>query len=356
MFGGRGKNSGFIRTHISLTERLLSWFLLCLVGAVGVAIYLKGQRYDPGLFALNVDNLADTAPARVQQRLVEQVDEGAVAGAVEPSTGLLDGLAPDGWQLLGPVEQFSADDLYEKINGRAEQYLAYDVVGLTCASLVEPDGQFIDLFVYDMGKPLYAFGIFSVERAPGQPAVDLGRQGYRAEASFFFWKGSHYVQVLASDRGETLQQTAGTIARALDERLEDTDEVLWGLEALPAADRVPGSLQYFKRDALSFDFLGNAYTAVYRQNGVEVTAFLSRQDTPRTAGEVLKAYLSYLNDYGEVVDQRQVDGSTLVVGDMSGFFDVVFQIGEIVGGVYMAEDRSAAEKVAGRLLEHLQKR
>lgn len=356
MFGGSGKNSGFIRTRISLTERLLSWLLLGLLGAVGVAIYLKGQRYDPGLFALDAASLSEAPLARVQQRLVDRADEGAVAGSAETPNGLLDGLAPDGWQPMGEVEQFSADDLFEKINGRAEQYLAYDVVGLTCLSLASPDGQFIDLFVYDMGKPLHAFGIFSVERAPDQPAVDLGRQGYRAEASYFFWKGPFYVQVLASDRGEELQQIAGIIARALNERMEDNGDELWGREVLPAADRVPGSLQYFKSDALSLDFLGNAYTAIYRRNSVEITAFLSRQDTPQAAGEVLQAYLSYLNDYGEVVDQRQVDGATLVVGAMSGFFDVVFQRGEIVGGVSMAENRTTAEKMASHLLENLQKR
>jgi len=357
MFGGSGKSTEFVRTRISLTERFLSYSLLGLIAAVGVAIYLKGQRYDPGLFALDASSLAQTPSSRVQaERLVEDADEGVVTtGIPETSTPLLDGLAPAGWQPMGPVEKFTADNLYEKIDGRAEQYLAYDVVGLTCASLVEPSGQFIDVFVYDMGRAEHAFGIFSVERAPEPPGVDLGREGYRVEASFFFWKGPYYVQVLAGG-GEVLQQVAGQIARDLADRLEDPGDELWGLNVLPAAGRVPGSVQYFKRDALSLDFLKNTYTALYLREGEEVRAFLSLHESPSAAEGTQARYLAYLEDYGEVIDRRQAEGATRIVGDLGGFFDVVFQQGPIVGGVTMAGDRAAAEKVAAGLLQHLQSR
>ena len=361
MFGGTGKKA-FIRTQIPLTERLLSWSLLGLIAAVGVAIYLKGQRYDPGLFALDVSALVQTSSARVQvERLVEESDEGTVATAESAGfaestatpTRLLDGLAPDGWQRMGPVEQFDADNLYEKINGRAEQYLAYDVVGLTCVSLAEPGGQYVDLSVYDMGQPLHAFGIYSVERAPEHAPVDIGREGYRVAASYFFWKGPHYVQVLASDTGGELQQTAAQVARALESRLPDSGEEIWGLSVLPAENQQPSSLQYFKRDALSLDFLTNAYTALYQQNGVEVTAFLSRQESPQQARQTLDAYLAYLQSYGEITARRSIGASTLHVGDLGGFYDAVFQQDDIVGGVAMAEDQTAAEQVATILLRNL---
>ena len=358
MFGGMGKKA-FMRTQIPLTERVLSWSLLGLIAAVGVAVYLKGQRYDPGLFALDVSSLTQTPSARVQvERLVEESDDGVVATAesAEPaatSAGLLGNLAPDGWQRMGPVEQFDADNLYEKINGRAEQYLAYDVVGLTCISLAEAGGQFVDLFVYDMGQPLHAFGIYSVERAPEHEPVDIGREGYRVAASYFFWKGPRYVQVLASDTGTELRQTAEQVARTLEGRLPDSGEEIWGLSALPAENRQPHSIQYFKRDALSLDFLTNAYTAVYQQNGVEVTAFLARQESPEQARQTLDAYLAYLRDYGQIAAHRTIGAATLDIGDLGGFFDAVFQHGDIVGGVTMAEDRAAAEQVATALLRNL---
>jgi hypothetical protein len=359
MFGGSGKKTGFVRTQISLTERLLSFTLLGLIGAVGVAVYLKGQSFDPGLFALDVASLSEGPASRVQaERLIETGDEGVVVGSESalPSIDLLDGLVPDGWRQMGPVETFDADNLYEKINGRAEQYLAYDVLGLTCLSLAESDGQFIDLFVYDMGQPLNAFGIFSVERAPDQPTADLGRESYRAESSFFFWKGQHYVQVLSSDRTEPLRQTAAEVARLLDSRLAGDDGEIWGLALLPEEGRQPGTVQYFKRDALSLDFLANAFTATYVQDGAEMTAFLSQQDSPEGATRTLAAYREYLESYGKIVEQSVKDGNERFIGDLGGFYDVVFQRKDVVAGVVMAEDRQAAQMVAVELLHALESR
>lgn len=359
MFGGSGKKTGFVRAQISLTERLLSFTLLGLIGAVGLAVYLKGQSFDPGLFALDAASLSESPISRVQaEGLIETEDEGVVVGSesAPQATSLLDGLVPDGWQQMGPVEIFDADNLYEKINGRAEQYLAYDVLGLTCLSLTEPDGQFIDLFVYDMGQPLHAFGIFSVERSADQPTADLGREGYRAEASFFFWKGQYYVQVLSSDRTESLRRTAAEIARLLDDRLEAAEGEIWGLALLPEEGRQSGTVQYFKRDALSLDFLANAFTATYVQEGVEVTAFLSQQDSPEAATRTLTAYREYLESYGEIVEQSATEGGERLVGDLGGYYDAVFRQGDLVAGVVMADDLQAARAVAAKLLHTLESR
>ena len=336
MFGGSGTSRGFVRTRISRVEKTLAWVLLGVIAGIALAIFLKGQRYDPALFALEQTVLP--APAAPGSGI---------------ASGILAGLAPAGWQELGPIEAFTADDLYEKINGRAEQYLAYDVVWLACASLVEsPEGPFIDVLVYDMGRPAHAFGIFAAEAPRDRSALALGREGYQVEASCFFWKGRFYVQVIAVDRGAV----ALGVARTLAARLEDGGESVWGLEALPAIDRVPGSVEYFRRDALSLDFLMDTYTARYRKEGEEVTIFLSRRAEPGLAAETLARYTAYLEEYGSVVKRREVEGHALVVGEASGYFDVVFQKGRLLGGVSMAEDQTLAEEVAIGLLQDLEDR
>lgn len=364
MFGGSGKRKGFARIQISPTEKRLSWMLLLLIAGIGAAIYLKGQRDDPSLFSLDQSLLADmqTQTVRAQpDRLVYDEEEGEVPsgasarGAEGSSSGLLDGLPPEGWKPMGSAEQFTSETLYEKINGRAEQYLAYNVAGLTCVSLVDAsdESRFIDIFVYDMGNPPQAFGIYSVERSEGQPAVDLGRGGYRAESSIFFWKGRYYAQVLASELGPERQQTAQEIARKLDARLQDTGEPVWGFTALPEKDRIPGTIQYFMKDALSLDFLKNTYTARYQKGDAEITAFLSKQPSPDAAERTFSGYEAYLKAYGRVVGSRQDGGAVQITGDMGGVFDIVFQKGHMVGGVTMAADQALAEQAAADLLKTL---
>ncbi|MDP6779108.1 MAG: hypothetical protein QGI83_20300 [Candidatus Latescibacteria bacterium] len=369
MFGGSGKK-GFVRTKVSATEKTLSYLMLVLIAAVGIAVYLKGQSFDPALFSLDRSELAAVQP--VTSRTVadesELLYEGEYEGEVrsEPSAGpqappspdLLSNISPAGWKALGGIEYFTAETLYEKINGRAEQYLAYEVADLTFAGLVagDNDAAFIDVFVYDMGETLNAFGIYSIERAAGQPAVDLGREGYRAEASIFFCKGSYYVQVITSESGDRMKQAGLAVASTVASRLEDTGEAIWGYDLLPAEGRIAGTLQYYLKDALSLHFLVNTSTARYRQDGAEVAAFVSDQGSADAASKALSSYASYIERYGSVAGRRDVKGTSLLAGDMGGAFDIVFQEGTLVGGVSMASDRAAGEGLAARLLQHLQDR
>ena len=353
MFGGGEQQKGFERTVISGTERTLSWLVLLVVAGIATGIYLKGRSFDPGLFSLDQELLTRSVqPVRQQMRLTEQAD------GSRPQTRVtgprLAGIAPEGWAPMGQVERFAAGDLYVKINGRAEQYLAYDVVGLTCVSMADVSERFLDLFVYDMGAPIRAFGIYSAERAEGQPAVDLGRGGYRSAASIFFWKGPYYVQVIAGGNDEPLRRAADDVANELAGRLADGGEPVWGLSAFPADGLIKDSIQYVMRDALSMDFLGNTFTARYTANGSELTALLCRTDSEEKTAGLLDSYRRYLSDYGELLDGNLSGADETIVGDLDGTFDILFRQGTTVGGVTTAENRDAAEQTALTLLSSIQ--
>jgi len=335
--------------------------LLLLVG-IGIGIYVKGQVYDPGLFSLNPYALSRDRSAEAQLDRLVSLGDGkskSFSGVdMHPSSpsGLLDNLAPAEWKPLGNVTQFTADSLYEKIDGRAEQYIDYKFVRLTCLSLVnaQDSKQFIDVYLYDMGRPAQAFGVFSVERSEGLPSVSLGREGYRVEASYFFWKGRYYVQLLASGKGAELAQVGLNVARALERRLKDDGEPLWGLKALPEKDRIRGTVQYFLIDAMSLDFMKDTFIAQYRKGEAKVTAFLSKQSSLDAAVKTLVSYEAYLKKTGKVIDKRETGVYTLVTGDMGGTFDIVFRKGKLIGGVTMVETRSIGEKAALDLLAALQ--
>jgi len=353
---GREKRRRFVRIEISRRETVISCLVLLILAGIGAAVYVKGQHYDPGLFQLDQLALSKYQPAREPPDLLKQPDDKGPRKSLDTvaptPAGLLEALAPPGWKTLGDVQQFTADNLYEKINGRAEQYLDYKFRRLTCVSLasIRDSSKLIDVYVFDMGRPAHAFGVYAGERTEGLPAVDLGREGYRADASYFFWKGRYYVQVLAADKGRDLAQAGLAVADALEKRLADDGEPLWGLTALPEADRVPGTVQYFVTDALSLDFLKDTYIAQYNKGGAKVTAFLSRQPSPAAAAETLASYEAHLNKYGKILKREENNAYKLVAGDMGGAFDVVFRQGQLIGGVSMVESRALAEKAARDLL------
>lgn len=262
---------------------------------------------------------------------------------------------PEGWELLDTVLEFSPGTLYEHINGNAELYLAYSVVKLTFASYINPGnaGQFLDLFVYDMGTPTQAFGIFSVERYSGEPPVDLGRVAYRSNASYFIWKGRYYIQIVASESNEDLQRIGLKLAQKTTDAVTDTGEPVWGRSALPRKNRIPESMKFFLVDAMGLDFMTHTYTADYQIGDHRLRAFLSRQPSAEAARTVVTRYREYADKYGRGVSNEKVDGIDLVSCDMGKRYDVVFQRENLIGGILSAKDKSIASRAAADLWKQL---
>jgi hypothetical protein len=189
---------------VSRTEKLLGAFILLLAAGIIAA------------FAATVASDRD---------YLFDVDDGAYAGldqtrAARSTENLFPAPGLAGWQAPTRVERFSADDLYVKIDGRAEAYLKFHVVGLTFGTYVFAGdaARTVDVYWYDMGAPANALGMYESEEAPGATPVAIGRRAYQVGGAVFFCKGSSYVQVLPSrlDDGPISLK----IAEHLAERIE----------------------------------------------------------------------------------------------------------------------------------------
>jgi len=265
------------------------------------------------------------------------------------------GFTPKGWQIFDEVKQFTPENLYEQINGRASFFLAYDMTRMTYISFINSDetAKFINLSIYDMGTPTNAFGVFSAERSQGESPLDLGRAGYRSNANYFIWKGRYYIRIISSETTDRFQRIGMDLARKVTDFLLDSGEQVWGLAALPLTDRIPESVQYFKVDAMGLDFMGNTYTAAYRKANTLVTAFLSQQDSAESARATVVRYAKYAKKYGKGIDRLKAGEVELVSCDMGGSYDVVFHKGRLIGGVSSVEDRGLAIRVAIEMWEQL---
>ena len=257
-------------------------------------------------------------------------------------------LAPKGWEIFDTVKQFTAQNLYEQINGRAEFFLAYDMIRMTFASFINSanKGEFIDLSIYDMGTPTNAFGAFSGERSKGGSPLRLGRAAYGSGANFFIWKGRYYVRLIASEETEKLRKIGMVLAAKVTAFLENSGGPVWGLTALPQRDLVSETVQYVKVNAMGLDFMTNTYLARYRKGKTVVKVFLSRRDGSETARTVVARYAGYAGEYGKGIDRINQSGIKLIVCDMDGEYDVIFRKGRLVGGVSSVDDRTLAIEAA----------
>jgi len=261
---------------------------------------------------------------------------------------LVENLTPIDWELFDRVKRFTPENLYEQINGRAEFFLAYNIISLTFGSFMnrKDNSQFIDLYIYNMGTPTNAFGVFSTERSPGEKTLDLGREAYRSDANYYVWKGQYYMQIIASDASGELQRIGMELAGKVTDFLMDSGETVWGLTTLPLKDRVPDSIQYFKVDFMGLDFMRNTYIARYSKNDTDVTVFLSQRESPESAQAAVDQYAEFVKKYGKGVDHLRIDGVGLLSCDMGRNYDVIFQKGQLMGGVLSVKDRNLAVQAA----------
>jgi len=276
--------------------------------------------------------------------------------ATEKISEMVASLEPKGWKLQDRVESFSPVNLYERINGRAEYYLSYDMVWAVFGVFRRNTGNrhSIELSIFNLGNPTQAFGAFSGERSMGAPQLKLGRDSYCSEAAFYIWQGQYYIQVTASDTTYELQQVCLDLADKLTENLDDSSQPVWGLHALPAKDRVRQSVQYFLVDALGHSFLHDTYTAKYLKDRTEIPVFLSRQDSSDSAETILEKFKDHVSKYGEGVETTTVDGVEVVVCDMGKYYDVIFRKGSLVAGVTGLEDKNSAIEASVDFWKQLQ--
>ncbi|MHC4957280.1 MAG: DUF6599 family protein [Planctomycetota bacterium] len=144
--------------------------------------------------------------------------------------------SPAGWP-RGELELYDADSLFEKINGKADAYFAYEFLALTFASYARPDDPetYIDVYLYDMQTPLSAYGTYRAQRSGSERSLQAGDEACTVGASAFARKGGFYVEVTASG------DNAAAEARALAQAIAD---------ALPAAAEPVRDPVYFPRDGL----------------------------------------------------------------------------------------------------------
>ncbi len=156
---------------VSRTEQAVGAFILLLLAVIfgGMAWHVRSDRDDPFAPVLVGE------PARAWQ-------------------------FPElpGWQPPEAAEHYASDELYLKINGRAEFYLQHQVTGLvfgTYTHVLNPD-RTIDVYCYTMRTAEAARAAYEAEKPADGIALDSDATGYTSAGAVFACVAAHYLQVL----------------------------------------------------------------------------------------------------------------------------------------------------------------
>jgi hypothetical protein len=370
-----GNRKTFRRTRVSTVERVVSLITVVLLVIIGVAIWFKGKHYNPDRFALNPDSLkstaaavegksgtargADVSPGETKAAVKTQTDgegepaEGAAAAPApaakgEPLEIKLDGLKP-----MSDTEFYNADNLFEKIDGRAPAYLNFNFQKLRCRSfsITGTSGSFVDVYEYRFDTPVNAFGMFALERDPKGGPLAFAPDGYASGMGFFFRQGPRYIQVMASDQNAKTLGLAKAIAEDRAKKLPDDDSGLDARRRLPVTGLDPASVQFVQENAQGQAFLKNVFQANYDFAGKKLPFFLMVA-TPADAAAAWKSYLDFAGQFGgKVTALPDVNGAKIFAAQNFGSFKVIYQRDGEIGGVVDADDGDQARQFVEKYLE-----
>ena len=124
-----------------------------------------------------------------------------------------------GWQKTSNTRTFAAKDLWQYIDGEAEQYIQAGVVSASTSDYKYHDGLEAVVDIYTMRDSAGAAKMFDSSPNKGGKSVQLGNQGVAYEQSVTFRKGTHLVRVVGYEATPDGPQALMALARNLEANL-----------------------------------------------------------------------------------------------------------------------------------------
>ena len=321
--------SKFRRSVVPLLERLSAVVIFAFLALFAGWILSKGQTYDAARYLPRVPASGQSVQTNV----------------------LLGGLA---WLTpLSETEVYSPETLYEKINGRAPAYLDFGFKELQCRTFAVPHQleEFVDVFVFSMGSPLDAFGIYAMENAGEGEKLDFVADGVRGGLGCYFRKGEAYVQVNGSSESASVQQWVDRVAQEVASQLPADEQGLEAKEGLSLEGIRAGTMTYISENAYGQESLRGVFEAEVEREGTALRVFVMRTDSPEAAAEAWEAVRGFYQRFGRVLktDGEPASGSAWFVGESFGQTAGVYLKGKRVGGSIDAGGVETAENLLREL-------
>src|SRR5688572_28955834 len=256
-----------LRKGISTREAIFGALFLVLLVATGVWIAAQRDRFDPQERDVGFQTLVDSS---VEDKLYQaplkrwqESDTGAGGPGPAVDTGVFPAeILGDGWQIDGRVESFDPNNVYEKINGAAEEYLRFGFQHLDYVTLVR--GQdLITIELYDQGNFQNALGVYSEQKDASQAVENLGKiELYPTPAGVIGRYDRYYFKISGNSGNEAILTKARAVATLLERLPTAAASEPLALRVFKARLGIASdAMEYAKTDAFQFDFASDFWFA-----------------------------------------------------------------------------------------------
>jgi hypothetical protein len=222
---------------------------------------------------------------------------------------LPDNNAVPGWTRGEEVRFFTPDNLFEYIDGAAENYLIYGFRQVVTADYSNPKkpSQAV-LEIYRMKDPLNAFGIYASECNPDSDFKQIGAEGYIGGTALNFWSGPYYVKITVFQEDEGLKQDMLKLGEGVSQKIGQAGGMPPEIESFPRADLVPHSVRFLAKDVLGQTYFKEGFEAMYRRGESKTKLVIATPGDEAAAINALDQYRQFIASGGKVARELKAPG------------------------------------------------
>ncbi len=313
-------------------ERRLSILILGLLILIVVVLALQQSRFDP---------------VHWRERAVsEEAHQQSPQEGRLPANDTVEGLNP-----MSAPERYDADTLSDKINGKAELYLSAGFQQLETRRFSvsgDPDA-WMERFVYDMGARRNAFAVYSAQRRMDAAHLDMVAHGYLSSNGLFFIHGSFYVEIIAAQAGEPIQDKMKALAAHFVAAHDSSGVDIVELGFFPPEHQVPASAVLIADSAFGLQGLDWVFTAAYENGSAQATAFIAPCGSADEARSLAAAFSAFWTEYGGEMVTPPAELKDAEVVTILDNFEIVLVQGRYLVGVHEATHLDFGADVTARL-------
>jgi len=171
-------------------------------------------------------------------------------------------------------QSYSADRIYEKIDGRVTLFKEYGVERLDFASVRIGKYNF-DVYVYVMNSPDSALGVYLAEQPEDSTPIDIATIADFTKTLVRVCKGKIYLTIVTLEKKSDIR-TAISLARTLSESFPQPRAASKMLSLLPKRGRVKATLSWNKEETFGLQSLKATLSAEYKIAGLRFTYFVKQ--------------------------------------------------------------------------------
>ena len=252
-----------------------------------------------------------------------------------------------GWDVSRAARGFTADNLWELIDGAADAFINYGVQEVVTADYTQAGSGFQAVVeIYTFKDTLNAYGKYSEERNPDYHFLTVGNEGYSGGTSVNFWSGLYYVKITAFQEKEAIQQEIVKLAQAIAAKVKTPGAEPREVSFFPKENQVAHTTLFIPKDVLAQSYFTNGFESRYKGGaaGKDCKLVIITLDSADAAKDGLTRYRQAVSKDGKGIKDLKAPGD----GGFAGIDSYYGNMAAVRAGSRLAVALGAASEDAAK--------